>query len=552
MKSDEVRPHLVRARSARLPAALPVLLPALLFILTACSNPLMPTIAEFSASPETLTAGESNEVTFNWSVANADSVHLTSAAGLELEVTGQVSHVVTVESPTTFTLVARNFFGGVSRELDLGSGNGDDPGDQPPGDEPPGDEPPGDEPPGDEPPGDEPGDEAPAKILILIAGQSNAGGRGQPFPEGKAVADDGVYMLSEGATPDDWQWVKAAEPSETYPEAKAHGFLVTLGNELKRATGADVYLVQSAVGGTGMRFWLPGGESGYFDTALARAKFAADDLGLPVDAVAWFQGESDTQYAAERELYSSRTEKVFEAFHDGLPGSPPILFVQLAKRLADGIEPQRNLAYQTIRELQRALDPGAVKASLVAPGAAPGAAGDAPSYYRLVVSHDLGMSDQLHVSRDGQKLLGRRLAHAFLSEYWDGPGSRTADRRGPRLLRIERTTLRTARVVLSRAVNASSNYGGYFAILVDGVPQSLASIQRDPDDSRAILLTTAADLPASNGRVAVRYMPPDDVGLYAPSDQAVFALDAATGLKLPLPAFGSPAEAVPTSFIQSE
>ena len=43
---------------------------------------------------------------------------------------------------------------------------------------PPGDEPPGDEPPGDEPPDEDPDPPTGDKILILIAGQSNAAGSG--------------------------------------------------------------------------------------------------------------------------------------------------------------------------------------------------------------------------------------------------------------------------------------------------------------------------------------------------------------------------------------
>lgn len=521
-------------------------------LLAACSNPFArPTIEEFSASPDTLAIDDTTDVTLSWIVSHADSLVLSSDRDMSIDVTGDEQHTVAVTSETTFTLTARSALGATtSSTLVIGP---DTPDAEPPGEEPPGDEPPGDEPPSDPPPDDDPpAGDAPSKILILIAGQSNAGGRGTPFPAGKAVADDGVYMLREGPSASDWQWVEAAEPSDTYPEAKGHSFLVTLGNDLKRATGKDIYLVQAAVGGSAMRHWLPGGDSGYFDEALARAQFAAADLGVDVSAVTWFQGESDTQYRSERELYQGRTEQVFEAFHDRLPGSPPVLFVQLAKRLVDGVETGRNLAFQSIREMQRGLDHGAVGSVVVAPGSNPPAAGDAPAYYRMVVSHDLPMSDEVHVSRDAQQLLGRRLAHAFLSEFWAGEGARAAERRGPQLLRIERTGDKTLRVVLSRAVNTSSSYDGYFAVFVDGVEQALASVGRDAADSRAIVLATSQALPSSNGRIAVRYMPPDDLGLHISSSEAVHAVDEGTGLRLPLAAFGSPAEAVPASFIQSQ
>lgn len=535
---------------AALAGHLRLLAVAFITLLLAACNPFSrPSIEDFSASPDTLSESGSTDVTLSWIVDGADSVTLTSDRGLSLEVTDTNHHTLALTAETNFTLTARSFLGAsTTSELNVST---TPPVEEPPGDEPPGDEPPGDEPPGDEPPGDEPPADAPGKILILIAGQSNAGGRGLPFPEGKEVADDGVFMLTEGGSQSDWEWVKAEEPTDYYPEPKAHGFAVRLGNELKRATGRDVYLVQAAVGGTGMRYWLPGGDSGYFDEALARAEFAASDLGVDVSAVAWFQGESDTQYASEREKYSGRTRQVFEAFHDGLPGTPPILFVQLAKRLADA-EPDRNLAYQTVREMQRELDPLAVSTDVVAPGGEPGDAGDAPSYYRLVVSHDLAMSDDLHVSRDGQKLLGSRLAHAFLVDFWDAEGARGADRRGPRLVRVEKASADALRVVTSRFINDSSTYDGYFAVFVDGSPAGLASVGRDPNDATAILLRTSSALPDDSGRIAVRYMPPDDVGLYTASTRAVHAVDSATGLVLPLPAFGAPVQTVPSSFIQSE
>lgn len=542
-RNRTVNPRTNRFRAVRLGQAWLVLT----LLLVGCSNPFaVPIIDDFSASPDTLAEGGTTEVTLTWTVANADTLQLTSDRGLSLDVSGTDSYAVAISAPTKFTLTARNLFSAVTSDLEISTTAPEDPGgEEPPGEEPPGEEPPGEEPPGEEPPGEEPD---PSAILILIAGQSNAAGRGLPFPEGKAVADDGVYMLSEGSSQDDWRWVTAAEPSDTFPEAKAHSFLVTLGNELRGATGREVYLVQAAVGGTNVSSWLPGAGSGYFENAVDRAEFAASDLGVPVSAVAWFQGESDSQTASQREQFASRTEQVFEAFHDDLPGAPPILFVQLARRLLDE-EPERNLAYQAIRESQRSMDPLAESTAVVQPGGAPGPAGDAPQYFRLVVAHDLQLSDDLHVGSAGQKVLGERLAHAFLVDFWDGEGARPATQRGPRLVRIERASSNTLRVVVSRPINSSATYGSYFTVLVDGSPVGLTAVGRDSGTSSAIVLTTASALPTELGRIAVRYMPPNDGGPGATSSQAVHAVD--SGILLPLPAFGKPGVPVPASFLQA-
>jgi hypothetical protein len=471
------------------------------------SAPGAPRISSFASSGSSVSPGQ--EVDLSWTVSGAEELILTSDRGLSANVTGENGYTLAVDQTTTFMLTASNDAGSASRSLTVSTTVPTD------------------------------------AILILIAGQSNASGKGLPFPKDKETADEGVWMLTQGPAEVDWYWVPAEEPTHTYPNPQEHSFGVRLGNELKRATGLDVYLVPAAHGGSSASEWLPG--TTFFEEAVARAKFASKNLGIPVSAVTWFQGETDSGTSSQRSRFVERTREIFDAFNSEL--GAPILFAQLSKRLFESDDPNRNLAYQVIREQQRMMGRGAVSASLQPSGGSPASSGDDENYYHLVVSHDLPVSDVRHLSRDAQKVLGQRFAHAFLVQVWTGNGAREANRAGPRVSAVTLESTTTVRVRASRAINDSSSYAGYFTLFVDGSPVALAGIERDPADHASILIHPAAPLPAETGRIEVRYMPRDDVGTFTQSSEAVHATDV-SGLRLPLPAFGLPVEPIPTEFLR--
>lgn len=466
-----------------------------------------PEIVEFKASPSEVPAG--NPVLLSWQVAAGGDVELRleaveqgGGAPRDLgDVTGLENLAVEVNADTTFRLHASSRSGTSSRETsvrvagDAGSGE---------------------------------------KILILIAGQSNASGsgleQGDEFPvSGETESpQEGVWMLRDN------KWAIASEPTHS---GNKHSFGVRLGKEIRAATGLDVYLVPAAVAGSSLDRWKPSGGD-LFATALDRAQFASNDLGVPVNAVVWFQGESETSEAGERRNFLSRTDGVLSAFHDRLPGQPDIIFVQLSKRLFHGTvagdnEEGHNLAYQDIREKQRLMEAGAIQLAI---GQSPPASPHSRPYYHMAVSHDLPMSDMKHVSAAGQRELDRRLASVFLTRVWNGPVKTGEFGPGPRL---ERVFLDGSTVVVDTTltVNDHHNYAGYFTVFVGGEKVNPSSIGRDDKDDTRIRIT----LPAKpNGEVYVRYMPPDGTKRYQGTPNAVHSV--VGGLRMPLPAFGLPVE----------
>lgn len=459
-------------------------------------NDDLPTISYLRATPASgVEPGQ--PVRLEWSVQDADTVIL-EPSGETVSSSGQKT--VTPYATTTYTIAATNAEGTSRASVTVAVGSCN-------------------------------------CLLFVIAGQSNASGngleRGGTFPTSETESPQaGVKMLTQ-----DLKWVEASEP--THPGAK-HSFGLRFAKEVRLATSLDIFLVPVAVGGSALHEWQPG--AAYFENAVDRATHASDSLGVPVSAVLWLQGETESKYSWTRRNFIRDTAKVFDGFHQQMPGDPEILFGQLSKRLFHGTEKGNNieghnLAYQVIRESQRLMEAGAKEVGV-------GSTSESPhdrAYFRMVVAHDLPMSDVKHISAEGQRSLGQRFAHAFVNTIWQSAGESAT---GPRLVSITMPDSQTILVDTTLQINESSNYDGYFTVFdsVGDAPRERDDITvgRDPADSSRIRLQASSEL---LGQVEVRYMPPDTTALHVESAEAVHVT--VDGLKLPLPAFNGPVEQLP-------
>ncbi|HEX7003943.1 MAG TPA: sialate O-acetylesterase [Trueperaceae bacterium] len=440
-----------------------------------------------------------------WKVTGAEDITI-EPLGIDVEAEGRL--VVHPCGKTDYTLVASNAGGSVSESLTIEVGESD-------------------------------------CLLFLVAGQSNASGYGKEVG-GRFPVDGLTEEPQEGVMMFDPEqgWVLASEPTH---EGARHSFLVRFGKEVRERTGGKrVFLVPTAVGGSPLDDWQPGAE--LFEEAMELTQRATDSLGVPVEAVLWFQGESDTSNESERSRFVDRTDDTLSAFHERLPGRPPVIFVQLSKRLwseqldepGDNIQ-GHNLAYQYVREQQRLMESGANQA-VIGPAAE---SGIDRSYYYMAVSHDLPMSDAKHISAHGQRVLGTRLARLYMACVAQECGSPP----GPRLeeIRLQTTAAGSAIVIdLSEPVTPPSDppYDNYFAVFIDGVEQTGFTIERGSVDQSLIRLQFSTSF-AGEAQVEVRYMPPENMppeqDLYVASENVVMDLDDG----LPLPAFGLPVEDLP-------
>lgn len=174
----------------------------------------------------------------------------------------------------------------------------------------------------------------PGAVFVLVEGQSNGAGRGELLPADSAVAESGVYVLRK----DGRAWT-AAEPYD-WPNP-AGGVGTSLGRTLARdllnsGLGiSQVWLVHCAVAGTPITRWT--GEAVPAGTSLAVKNAGGVDytlclqlaaqlvhLGVRPLAVAWHQGESGCNNAAETALYADRLRRIRDRHRAWFPG---ILFV---------------------------------------------------------------------------------------------------------------------------------------------------------------------------------------------------------------------------------
>ena len=408
-------------------------------------------------------------------------------------------------------------------------------------------------------------------LVFLVAGQSNASGRGLPLTGWADVPSARVRMLGN-----DYAWNDAVEPLDstagqvddvsqeddgTNPRfVPGYSFGTRLGHLLADATGFGSYLIPAALGGSRVTLlpadpesWLPGApldRNTLFGSAVFRARVSAGletgDPGIaqafppeggPPTAVLWYQGESDANSATSRLGFVDGTVTVVNAFRTQL--SVPVVYVQLASHE----NPTTNEQQLFIAERQRRLETGSgyAEASRV-------------SDHHMVVAFDLPRWDNIHLNAYGQRLLAERLDLAIrehvLGEDVDGTG--------PRLEGIvwndaTRVTLLTTQVLQAGPIDKA------YVTVFDGRPNGVVSessdpptgtnvitvdsVVRDPDDPTRVRITLAST-PTSPDGPHVLYMAPPGIAGSLESTVKRDLVRAAAGigeadLGLPLPAFGA-------------
>jgi hypothetical protein len=394
-------------------------------------------------------------------------------------------------------------------------------------------------------------------VSVLFAGQSNATGRNIPYEEAFAFiqAEDDVHMFGN-----DYVWKGAYEPlddcagqvdsvsDDMHPDGSfcysAVSAGVSLGNHLSAATGGSVFLIPAGLGGSETTRWLPSpsdpfARSTLFGSAAHRARHAHWDRGAPLGhtvddaafgAVFWYQGESDTGSVAATDQFAVNTAAIFDRFQSPEVLDAPIIIAQLSSR---GRGDLRNELWQRVRETQRRMETGARTPS-------GGVTTESAPRRHLVVTHDLPMVDNSHLSPIGQRELGRRIALAIREhlhgELVDGTGPRLshiAHHVGTKIVRVH-----ADRAILPPKTTTAAAYSNYFAVFAGGQKRAIESIVLESD--RVVRITLQED---TTGPVEVRYMPPRET----PTTYKIDVIRSATcshpmpetSLCLPMPAFGA-------------
>lgn len=234
--------------------------------------------------------------------------------------------------------------------------------------------------------------------IYLIAGQSNASGRGKdPVSDPPEL---GVHMYRNSGS-----WTLAAHPlndttRSAYPahleyHNPSHSPYLSFAKHLKRELGYPIGLVQSALGGMPLRFWDTDENGELYRNMI---QIARDAAGGHIRGVLWYQGCTDALEGRSHD-YLERFLTMVERTRAEL-GIPrlPFLTVQL-NRCTRSSDPELDRHWGLIREAQR-------QAAIAADGV------------YAVPASDCMLYDLIHNSAAANMMLGERMARLALSELY--------------------------------------------------------------------------------------------------------------------------------------
>ena len=174
---------------------------------------------------------------------------------------------------------------------------------------------------------------------VLLIGQSNASGRGDPA-DVSPIPNDRLFVLRNGR----WRpmYVPVNPDRDTAGVCLAESFAYRCLQEY----GIDVGIIPCADGGSSLEMWMPG--ELIYDNAVFQAKQA--QRTSKIIAVLWHQGESDC-FAERWPLYEERCLHIFESMRRelGLGDDVPFLVGGLGDFLKDW-KPERAEHLPKVRE----------------------------------------------------------------------------------------------------------------------------------------------------------------------------------------------------------
>ncbi|GMY28723.1 probable carbohydrate esterase At4g34215 [Fagus crenata] len=226
--------------------------------------------------------------------------------------------------------------------------------------------------------------------IFLLAGQSNMAGRGS-IPS-QSTPSPNILQLALNKT-----WVEAHEPlHKEMDEGKVCGIGpgVPFANTIlaEDPSFGVIGLVPCAKGGTRLKQWARG--SKLYDRLVERAN-ASIQRGGKIQALLWFQGETDTKSTEDAQLYRTRLHKFFNDLRSDLH-FPDLPIFQVA--LASGYHAD---LIKTVREAQLGLSLANVK---------------------TIDAWGLPLEpDGLHLNTESAVRLGQMLADTFLSSFEHHP-----------------------------------------------------------------------------------------------------------------------------------
>jgi sialate O-acetylesterase len=277
------------------------------------------------------------------------------------------------------------------------------------------------------------------------------------------------------------QYEKTREQSKKEPIGSV-GPGIYFAQKVFRSTNHAIGLIPCAIGGSTISQWNPGkkylGDSSLYGATINKI----NAVGGKIKGIIWYQGESEAMLQ-DTKTYETKFLDIIDSFRKDLNNpNLPILYVQIGK--FNNKDAAMDKAWENIREIQRDV---LKKRSNVF----------------MVTGIDLPLDDCVHLSTDGQKRLGNRLAEMALTYVYKRPGHAN-------LINLESTKL--CKETISGSYYIHLHYSGVCGKLKSGglpsqyslrlngkenIMYVVSKIQLDPKDNAGIdvYLSGLPDIP---------------------------------------------------------
>jgi carbohydrate esterase-like sialic acid-specific acetylesterase len=331
-------------------------------------------------------------------------------------------------------------------------------------------------------------------LTFILAGQSNASGRGE-LNSGNETSDPRVllfgndYVSKLAYEPIDdpaGQLDSVSDDSVPMSPTRGHSFALRAAKELLASTTETITIVPCPKGASTVDQWRRGAEPLDRDTLFGSCNYRRSIATADGQATAmwWYQGESDANNAA---TYAANHSALIGEFREEFSPDLPIIYVQLARHTNS----VANSNQHVLAEIQRQLESNSGHPSALA-------------NHFMVAAFDLSLADSIHIDQAALKELGRRVGLATRQHVLGEP----VDGTGPRLL----TTFPLIHpdddkslvlVRFNQPINETANaYEDQFRIYDGAVEIIPTSVGRAPLDDTAILIALPA---AVSGTATLSY-----------------------------------------------
>ncbi|WP_118828447.1 sialate O-acetylesterase [Salinibacter ruber] len=247
--------------------------------------------------------------------------------------------------------------------------------------------------------------------LFILAGQSNMVGRAPPRPEDRTPIP-GAWLFGN-----DYRWHRAQSPLDTpfrQVDAVSEDINVGVGPGLffaelfrSRVQGRVIGLIPCAKGGSAITAWQPSrSDTTLYGSCLKRAR-AASPMGR-IEGILFHQGETDAlpkrpsrNGSINPYRWKSLFSKMAQSWRKDLD-SPhlPIVFAQIGSHRGPS---SRFPNWEVVQSQQSAVSLPSVQ---------------------MVKTSDLPLRDYVHLSREGSRVLGRRMLDSWINLTAEGTTER--------------------------------------------------------------------------------------------------------------------------------